>query len=278
MSLRVVVLHSDMADPIAEVLSDAEVVTCIHIDQIAEHWCVGAGLVPLLCNYPDSLVSMFQGAIVVNRVFGFGNSRAGFYLEDAGLHVQWGYMALRPLLRVAASIAHGNDCRGVTRALLPLNIQWYAMANACPEISYPEFAFGFGRVMPPLDHLYDPMQKSLWSYFSWKEERNLSDDERNWHRFFVERPVGTPVICFFHGRQVDFKFPYGEPIDVDRAIYRRVAQAASEVFESRMGEILMYVPQGRPPQFCAFSPYMANAVRTPGFGQALLASLTGQVR
>ncbi len=268
MSRPIIVLYNNPADGIANALRGRPGVTCLHLDEISTHWKLEDNLPPTVVEYPAALYDCFSGAYVINRIFDFNHSEAGPRLHAAGLHGLWGYVALSPLLQQAAVLAHENGARGVSRSMLPLNAQWFSLGSVCTDITFPAFEFGFGKVDPDLSRLHDAMQKSVWSYFAWKTESNLDDEERDWHRFYVDRPSGTPVVCIYHRDSFELMFPKG-PAKVDTALYAKAAAGARQVFASEMGELLFYERDDAPPMFCAFSPYMANATRNPAFGDAL---------
>lgn len=272
MNDRIVVLYSNPNDGIARMLRGRAGVTCVHLDEVSIHWSLDEGRVPTTVDYPSVLCKLFSDAYVINRIFDFNHCEAGPRLHAAGLHGLWGYVALSPLLERAATLAHENGARGVSRSLLPLNAQWFSLAAACDDITFPAFEFGFGRVDPDLSRLHDAMQKSLWSYFSWKTEISLDDEEKNWHRFYVDRPTGVPVVCVYHQDSIELEFPR-EAVEVDRVLYARVAAGAREVFASEMGELLFYERKDASPMFCAFSPYMASATRNPAFADVVMRAM-----
>lgn len=272
MSRAIVVLHTNPFDGVAEVLRGRPGVTCVHLDEISKHWAIGEGHAPTDIAYPEPLLALFTDAYVINRVFDFNHCEAGRRLQAADLHGLWGYIALSALLERAHTLAHENGSRGVSRSLLPLNAQWFKLAGICNGIAFPAFEFGFGRVDPDLSKLTNALQKSLWSYFSWKTENSLNEEEKDWHRFYVDRPEGTPVVCIYHEGNIELQFPRGN-VEVDRSLYQHIADGARQAFASEMGELLLYEREGAPPLFCAFSPYMANATRSATFGDAVMETL-----
>lgn len=81
------------------------------------------------------------------------------------------------------------------------------------------------------------------------------------------------MVCAYHENDIELHFPHG-PTPVDMDVYSRVAHQARRVFASTMGEFLMYECGDQRPMFCAFSPYMANAVRSPTFVERMAKKLT----
>jgi hypothetical protein len=214
--------------------------------------------------FPIEIKKLFRGAAVVNRVFSLRGTRFGDLIASLGLHELWAYHVITPLLRSASFLAHDYGTRGVSRSLLPLNCQWFLLDRAQEPIELPAFAYGFGRAIPNLHKFNEPMQKSIWSLYDWKEETRLSSNEKIWHRFYVEKPTGTPVICYFSGDSFDFSFPHGDILDVDVDAYQTLVKAARSQFKSYFGELLTYIDQ-RKATFRAFSPYLLSVRHEPAF-------------
>ncbi|MEG0194751.1 MAG: hypothetical protein RR698_16455 [Stenotrophomonas sp.] len=265
MTNAVLVLHSEAQDAVAAALRDVKGVTVTHLDELTRLWTVGEAapiVAPRLGRDP-----MLRADYVINRVFDVSRCEIGMKLRECGLHENWAHAALGSALAGTATLAHGIGTRGVSKSLLPLNVQWALLSDVVPDIRVPSFAFGFGYRMPDISHLKDPVQKSVWSYFKWDGTSDVEEGEEQWHPFFVERPDGVPVVCSYHGDATDLEFPRGA-VSIDASVIVSLVAACRETFDSRMGEVLLYV-QGTRITFCAFSPYLATLV-DPGRSRDLL--------
>nr|WP_313270524.1 hypothetical protein [Stenotrophomonas geniculata] len=254
MKNSIVVLHSDDQDAVAVALRDVRDVTVIHLDQLTSLWTIREAT-PIVAA-PLARKPMLHAGYVINRVFDISRCDIGMKLRKCGLHENWAHAALGSLLVGAATLAHGIGTRGVSKSLLPLNVQWMLISGLVSDIRVPPFAFGFGHRMPDTSHLKDPVQKSVWSYFKWDGTSDVEEGEEQWHPFFVERPEGVPVVCSYHGDAVDLEFPRGA-VSIGAGVITSLVAACRETFDSRIGEILFYV-QGTTITFCAFSPYLAT--------------------
>lgn len=254
MKTPTIVIHSDPEDVVAAVLRDVQSVSMIHLDELTRSWCVQEAEIiePTL----GQAIPNLRSAYIINRVFDLSFTEIGKRLRDFGLHENWVHTALGSVLSQAQSLAHGIGPRGVSRSLLPLNVQWELLSAHMPGISIPKFAFGFGHRMPDTSHLKKFVQKSVWSYFRWNGESDVEEGEQQWHPFFVEQPQGNPIICSYHGEMFVLSFPRGRP-DVDPGAFPTLIQACRELFDCRMGEILVYQID-EDLTFCACSPYMAG--------------------
>lgn len=273
---RYVVLYTSDVDPVAQALASIERVQCIHVDELTPHIERGDEMAPLRANFPPDVMGAFRGAHVLNRNFSYDNSRLAMALAHWGLNTLWVDSLLTTLVSTGAARFHDTSIRGVSRSLLPLNSQWFLLAKQeLKGVSFPRFVYGFGKVQPPLDGFEDPLQKSVWSLFDWKSESTLSEAEASWHKFFVDRPKGAPVVVTFVGRSVGFIFPRGE-VELDSKVKQRYAalvKAAGEQFQSRMGEMLTYLQPDGMIVFCAFTPLMETSGRCGWFEDFLITGL-----
>ncbi|MHC1671405.1 hypothetical protein ACODUM_00950 [Stenotrophomonas maltophilia] len=254
MKTPTIVIHSDPEDVVAAVLRDVQGVSVIHLDELTRSWCVQEAEIiePVV---EKSIPSMWS-AYIINRVFDLSCTEIGKRLRAFGLHENWAHTALGSVLSRAHALAHGIGPRGVSRSLLPLNVQWKLLSERIPDIKTPRFAFGFGHRMPDMSRLEKFVQKSVWSYFRWNGDSDVAEGEQQWHPFFVEQPQGIPIICSYHGEAFALSFPRGRP-KADLGDFPALVHACWELFDSRMGEILVY-QEDESLTFCACSPYMAG--------------------
>ncbi|MEJ1141387.1 hypothetical protein [Stenotrophomonas sp. CCNWLW162] len=254
MKIPTIVIHSDPEDVVATELRDVEGVSVIHLDELTQSWCVQEA--EIIEPVVETSIPNMWSAYIINRVFDLSCTEIGKRLRAFGLHENWAHTALGSVLSRAHALAHGIGPRGVSRSLLPLNVQWKLLSERVPGIKTPRFAFGFGHRMPDMSHLDKFVQKSVWSYFRWDGDSDVAEGEQQWHPFFVEQPQGIPIICSYHGDVFALSFPRGRP-KADLGTFPALIHACRELFDSRMGEILVY-QEDEILTFCACSPYMAG--------------------
>jgi hypothetical protein len=270
MKRDIVILYSESSDPVVDALKSDDRVNLIHVDQLFEFIRPGSWPKMIESDFPDDVYELFLDARVINRIFSFRGTRLGELIASLGLHELWAHRSLASLLRLASVLAHDTGTKGISSSLLPLNTQWFLIKRAQSAAQVPVFVYGFGQTIPDLHKFHDPMRKSVWSLFDWKIEAHLPPHEENWHHFFVERPVGTPVICYYAGDQLELSFPRGETIEVNLDVYKEIAHTACNQFKSYFGEFLTYHDQGMT-TFYAFSPYLLS-VRSEARFAGLIAS------
>lgn len=270
-----IVVYTNTADPVARILSRDRTAVCIHVNELVPHLQLDTWPKPIRTNYPRELIDLFRGAQIFNRTFTFDHTEVAARLAEWKLHTLWATLAIEELVKLGTYRWHDLSIRGVSRSLLPLNAQWFLLTNSISGIMYPRFAYGFGRNDPELNGFLRPQQKSVWSLFDWDKERNLDEFDRHWHKFYVDRPEGTPVICYYVGKSIGFVYPRGAPVLGERLIeaYRALAEVVSKVFVSGMGEFLTFLQDDGTVIFCAFSPHMAMAASDERFEPMLLGHL-----
>ncbi|WP_045760623.1 hypothetical protein [Xanthomonas albilineans] len=265
MNARTVVLYSDRNDPVAlKALDKASAeIACIYVDQ----------LIPLLArqDWPKVLdmtttadiEAVFSGAKIINRAFTLSDTELSSCLSAWGVDERWFHIRLQDLLKLGRSVSYDTGVRGVSRSLLPLNAQWFEMRRSLPDLLTPAFEYGFGYEHPDISALASPLQKSVWSLFDWKVERQLSPDEAKRHQFFVEAPRGVPLIAYFAGDALEVLWPR-ERVGVDLGQVREVVGAARRVFCAEAGEVLLYA-EDQALRFYAFSPHLLSVAEEPTF-------------
>lgn len=271
-----VLIDASSADPVARVLRDRTDVTALDVSTLGQ-WIHQGGLgQPLIAAFPDDVAAMVQGRTVINRNFSYDRTAIADVLAATGLNVLWADSLIAELLNQGAFCTHDTSIRGVSRSLLPLNSQWFLIKRMQVEgVSVPRFEYGFGRVQPPVDDFERPLQKSVWSLFDWTQETKLTAADAEWHKFYIDRPTGTPVVLTFVGELVTFVFPRAH-VELDARVrdrYALLASAAREAFKSVMGEALTYLQEDGTIVFCAFSPLMATSGRYDWFESFLLQGL-----
>lgn len=266
-----IVIYADPTDPVALAAHHGGVQT-LHIDELAEFSSAQPWPEVLRIEMPVAIEQCVRGARIVNRLFSLDDTAMGAMLQQSGVDLRWLHIRLKPLLDLGISLAHDTGTRGVSRTLMPLNVQWFEMKRTLPDVVTPEFVYSFGYEAPDLSGLDVPMQKSVWSLFDWKEERHLSDEERARHQFHVSAPRGVPVISWFLGKQdAGMVFPRG-PADIDQDMLGQINAAARKAFCSDLGEILLYA-DGSTLRFQAYSPFLKSAVNETDLSARLSAWL-----
>ena len=262
---RTVVIYSDLKDPIAlQALSLPQLdISCVHVDQ----------MIPLLTrrDWPEVLElvptvevdEMFEGAWIINRAFILTGTKLLSRLHERGVDERWFHIRLQKILSLGGAVSYDTGVRGVSRSLLPLNAQWFEMKRSLPDLATPAFEYGFAYERPDISKLSNPLQKSVWSLFDWKVERQMSPIEERRHQFFVEAPVGVPLIACFAGSAMEIFWPRG-CVAVDNGEVGAVIEAARSVFRAEAGEVLLYA-EGSGLRFYAFSPHLLTVADEPGF-------------
>lgn len=266
MSDKYVAVYSDSTDPLIRVLEDIGVLA-LHVDELLAHITKAEWPILISTSYTPAIIQLFDRKTVFNRVFSFNNTEFGHRLEEWGYPYAWGHVALRSLYLHAKSLIHDTGERGVSKCMLPLNTQWWAMSDR-GGFAVPKFLYAFGTTEPDLTGFADPIRKSIWSIHEWGGEASLSGPEGVWHPFYVERPAGTPVMCSFLGSDVRLAFPRGS-IGVPIEKFVELARIARNIFCSEIGEILTFVEGNGTIRFYAFSPTMSSFVDQPDFEERL---------
>lgn len=268
MNNRIVILYSNHDDPLVAAArhSGDRVADFMHVDELLpflsrEEWPVW-----LTAAFPESLVCRLRGAFVINRIFSITGTRTEDALWQWGRDERWLHIRLDGLIRATAWRAHDIGVRGVSHCLLPLNTQWFRAAQYDPGIAIPSFSYAVGYEEPDLTGLVDPMQKSVWSLFDWKEEHHILPAEKMRHRFVVEKPAGLPLFGHFYGNSVHATFPRGSAAFASEQV-ERIARACRIQFKSDVGEFLAYLEEDGTLRFHAFSPYMLSAATDPSFAR-----------
>lgn len=283
MSKPVIFLYSDDSDVFVQKVSSFHssnpAIRLMKFEQLVRDLSPSDWPVVVGGRHSEQLRDAFEAADVVNRVFNIDPDIVQSGLLRCGPHELWLHVIVQPLLNSAASLTHDFGTRGVSRSLLPLNTQWMLMSESGRnDIRVPRFVLGFGGADPDVSGLRDPMQKSIWSYFDWKVENHLPKAEAGWHKFFVERPAGVPVICHYLGDNAWCTFPRGQRCGLDQRMLSKVVARASKCFMSTIGEVLVFVEDDGAIRFHAFSPHMTAAVDSSEFESQLavwLADLCG---
>jgi hypothetical protein len=273
MNAGIVVVYSNHNDPVVGSLLKIAGVEGLHVDEISESlgdplhiWNFSQKNAPIAKRY----FPVFDQKLVINRVFTLKGTELSTGLRRLGFSDSWGNIIIKDLLKYSSKYTHDVGGRGVSMSLLPLHLQWFYADRNLKGIRTPKFAYAFGEELPDLEDLVDPFQKSIWSLFDWNEEDHLPATERNWGRFFVERPTGLPVVCYFLGeKQIEFMFPR-EKFDLDHGALMEAALALMKVFKSDIGELLFYREPDGSYKFYAFSPYLLTAKSADEFDDCLM--------
>ncbi|GLQ89167.1 hypothetical protein [Dyella flagellata] len=265
-----VVLYSQCNDPlVAAIKASGKKWLFLHVDELLDGLSIKPWPVLLDLTVPSAWKEQIVDASVVNRLFSFEGTTCMARLSEARINERWLHARLDTLLATASVLSHDTGVRGVSRSLLPLNAQWFHMRTGQSAVSTPRFSYATGFEEPDNGELDDPMQKSVWSLFDWKSERHLPSTEARRHRFFVDRPTGTPLVCFFAGEQAPAWFFPKQEAEFDDEALTISARTAQRVFLSDIGEMLLYVNADGSLVFHAFSPYLQSAIRSPEFSEYL---------
>jgi hypothetical protein len=257
-----VVLYSQRSDPLVFALKSAgKTWSFLHVDDLLDGLIVKPWPVLLDLTIPESWREQITDMPVVNRLFSFDGTACMAKLSEARIDERWLHARLAALLSTASSLSHDTGMRGVSRSLLPLNAQWFHMRMAQEAVSTPRFSYATGFEEPDNEDLHNPMQKSVWSLFDWKDEYHLPPYEARRHRFFVDRPTGTPIVCFFAGPNKPSWFFPKQEAEFDYQAMTTAVCAAQSTFLSDIGEMLFYINPDGSLVFYAFSPYLSSAAK-----------------
>jgi hypothetical protein len=266
MNNKLIFVYSDKRDALVKsakyTCDGVDGVHFIAIDRIVKQLHPEPWPIVIRNSFSTELKDLFNGAIVVNRLFNIDAWITRSKLLHYGQHELWIHIAVMPLLNNACMLIHDVGTRGTSKSLLPLNTQWALLSDfGRNDFKVPNFVYGFGTGMPDTDMLANSMQKSVWSIFDWKSENHLSEEEKNWHKFFVDAPIGTPVICHYLGiNNFWLSYPHNESCSVDHETFQRLVCRCYECFKSSMGEFLVFLePENGIVRFYAFSPHLLNA-------------------
>lgn len=259
---RTVVITSDLDDFVARRASALRAAV-LHVDDLCE--CISTRPWPevLKVDLPDYFKAAVRGAYVINRIFSLAGTKVASRLKAEGIDERWFHIRIQPLLELADCLAHDTGTRGVSRTLLPLDAQWFEIKRVGCEVSTPDFIRGRGRERPNVAALREPIQKSAWSLFEWKEERSMTWEESQDNQFYVSRPTGIPVIAWYLGRSVHGFHCPGKTAEIDQVAIRAISSKARAAFRSDAGEMLLFL-DGRTLCFHAFSPLLATVERVDG--------------
>lgn len=256
-----IVIYADPTDPVVLAAQHASVQT-LHIDELIHFSSAQPWPEVFRMEISASVKQAVHGARIVNRLFSLDRTAMGAMLQQSGVDLRWLHIRLHPLLALGTSLVHDTGTRGVSRSLLPLNVQWFEIKRAMPAITTPEFAYSFGYESPDLSGLEEPMQKSVWSLFDWKQESQLSEEERRRHQFHVSAPKGVPIIFWFLGNEdTGLVFPRGSA-EIDQDLLLQINAAARKAFCTELGEILLYT-HSNTLRFQAYSPFLRSAASAP---------------
>jgi hypothetical protein len=134
------------------------------------------------------------------------------------------------------------------------------------NVNVPKYVLAIGGEAADLSQFRDPMQKSRWSLYDWKTENHLSENEIANYFFYVERPVGIPIICHYLGDVATWlSFPRGGNPEIDMSIFDPLVKMVKSCFVSSVGEFLTFLEPNGTLRFYAFSPFLEAASGTTEF-------------
>ncbi|MBD3816208.1 MAG: hypothetical protein IE913_07115 [Halothiobacillus sp.] len=242
MNNRTILLYSDASDAVVQAIRSRpelrQEVQILGFDRLMKYMRPEPHPKVLSSDFPARISDLFRGARVINRLFGFDPTVFETPVMQSARHEAWLHAAIGPLLASAAELTHNPGVKGVSMSLQPLNLQWFYMGVE-EGVPTPRFAYGFGVDDPDLSDVPDPFQKSVWSLTDWKTENHITRLERGWHKFYVERPKGSPVLCHYFGENYFLSFPRGH-VEIDISEIERIQSIVSRVFMSDIGEFLVF--------------------------------------
>jgi hypothetical protein len=264
---KALLLYSEHDDPIVIHLLKNQSVHSMHVDEIAP--LIGSADAAWEYSDPDGSIqkvigSQFHNKFIVNRVFSLEHTAYLKQLKTLGFTDRWAFIILKSLVERAPQAAYDTGPRGVSKSLQPLHLQWLLVREALPLLATPKFSYAFADLPPDLSNMTDPFQKSIWSFADWQVENHLPPIESKHSRFFVERPIGVPFVCYFLGAKAKLIFPKGKA-DVDVDLLSRYVNKFREIFRSELGEALFYLEPDGNLRFYSFSPFLYTAAEDRSF-------------
>jgi len=261
MSSNLAVMYTDATDPLVkaviQVRDQLRSVCLIDCANLMKHLTPRAWPAVIESSFPVELLSLLDGAVVLNRMFTLDATEGSSSFVTTMRREIWLNRAFSQLFLRSGRLIHEPGVRGISRSLLPLNLQWYHLA--CQDNNrflFPDFVYGFGGELPDITSIVEPLQKSIWSLFDWKVERHLSKEEAGWNKFFVNKPTGTPVICHYLEDDIWATFPRGSSHNLQDDYLRKAVDLVRHTFRSDIGEFLICVEEDNNCRFYAFSPYL----------------------
>ena len=121
-----------------------------------------------------------------------------------------------------------------------------------------------------LSPLEAPILKPVNDFYTWKAaDEAIKLDESSWDVFAVDRPSGSPYLCWMLGETLTVD-PLGESCPPDTKLSDRLVSLSKHVRrifgDALVGEILWFYDEGTENLvFAAFSPYLAGAALMPSF-------------
>ena len=157
--------------------------------------------------------------------------------------------------------------------LLPLNLQWRAVAARSRGLRTPKFFYGFGAQEVDVSGFQSPIWKSPFDVHSWQPTPGAEGPEL--HKFVVDRPAGDPLVMYFVGDTAEAFALKSPNEEVDSATKKRLnacVPVLRDAFQAFMGESLFFV-DGESLTFAGFTPHLLTATTHSRFAATIDAGL-----
>ncbi|KRE89115.1 hypothetical protein ASG87_06135 [Frateuria sp. Soil773] len=176
---------------------------------------------------------------VINRLFDIDARSLSAHVAGWGnLSPSWFHRAMVSLWP-AGTVCYPWAAKGASLVQLPLPTQWHVVARSGIAVAVPRYVFGFGESIPDTSALRDPIRKSIWSYFSWRDGDVIDGPAGTRNRFYVERPQGIPLLGARIGDEIVTRPLRGERIPEPERL-RHVTRLVSDLFDCPLCEMLFY--------------------------------------
>lgn len=265
---KIVFLYSEDDDPLVREARSAsrsyENIHLISFDTLSKYFEECPWPEFIRASFPSEIAELFKDGFIVNRVFGISSQSPptpSFYTNTLA------HFAIEPLIKSGIGVVHDLGPPGISKTQLPLNSQWNVISNYNSNNTHvPKFVSTSAGEAPDLSQLHNPIQKSIWSLYDWNEERHLSEAEKSQYRFFVERPIGIPIIChYLDDVAMWLSFPREKDPKINKRAFEPLVKQATTCFASSIGEFLTFLEPNGVIRFYAFSPILAAASETSEF-------------
>lgn len=264
--MRCVILYSSDNDPVVEVAQarglDVEV---MHVDQVLQFLEQEAWPTMFDLRLDDPRLSGLADATCINRVQDLSGTALVREVSSRSCAELWAYNIVGNFIGCFAGATCDTGPRGVSRALLPLNSQWWYFDRDQQlegMVSTPRFVYPFGAAKPDITGFGRPLHTSVWNVFNWRDE---GEQITGIDRFVIDRPAGSPYVCYYFGSDVECFALDADADAIDLEVVGRVAQRCRDVFGSEAGEFLLF-SEGGNTVFAGFSPKMETSAAHDRFG------------
>lgn len=241
MSSQAVLLLHEEGDPLSKVAAAAPGggPTSLDLAGLCRHLQVEHGRTLPRVRFRESIEELRGYRYVINRLFDVDARVLSAHIPAwGGLSPSWFHRAMAELWP-ASAVCYPWASKGTSLVQLPLPTQWHLVAKSDIGVAVPRYVFGFGESNPDTGKLRDPIRKSIWSYFSWKNGDVLQGPAESRNKFYVDRPQGIPVLGVRIGDEIVTRPLRGDAVP-ERERLERATRRISDLLRCTLCEMLFY--------------------------------------